>query len=569
MPIIPQIESKETYPIAQMPPGVAGQAGATIERVGRQMEGLGEFGGQVVNAIQKAMDNSLLMQLENSLDADLDRELLNYKKRTDYLNYPEASTKFVTELQKKYSEMTSSNPRVSQAFNLHLQKKSTAFSHAITVKTLDDMVKFDEVQYDNKYRKAIDDMAVAATDEERQQKADIFVAETKELVKSANISPEKGNKAIVGLKKDSQQGMLTLAMNSTNVDVLKATNTDIDKGKFNLLDAKERAGAKIHIQNRIETLQKVNKTEQEEKVINFFYAPLKSMFGNNYNAMIDTVLDPDWQKRNEVPYTTAHKLAAQLRADKATEENKTKKLHEKTSVDAFILLSKGQLSKSWIDYNVKNGFLSPEKGEHFNKELLNPPDVPPNPRTYLELRSTIWDGRFPKFEMENKILSSNIPRQDKIELGKFLYSEENKDIDKAVKEGEAFIEKQIIPTRGMEAEFRTTFKEEAEAYNAIQSFKTKIENARKTGKPLSNEDIADIARSVAKSHMVPLSQRMIEYIDAMKAAGKELKQGIIQKKESEQESKKKEKEKKSYIQPPIRMNIRETDISPIEVEKRK
>lgn len=187
VPVIPQMENQKVYPLSPMSPGVSGQIGETIERSGRQMERLGEYGSQIVGAIQKAKDTSLILQLETSLDADITKGALELRKTTDYQNMEQSGAEFINDLQKKYTELTKDNPRVADAFNRHLQKKSGDYSKAVTLRTLDLMHETDSYNALIKRDNLAQDIANSTSPEDIETKKATFAKEMETLAKTGNL----------------------------------------------------------------------------------------------------------------------------------------------------------------------------------------------------------------------------------------------------------------------------------------------------------------------------------------------------------------------------------------------
>lgn len=278
-----------------------------------------------------------------------------------------------------------------------------------------------------------------------------------------------------------------------------------------------------------------NKTLEENATVDNAYAVLKDKYGPvtvegvtvrqpDFEAMLEKARDPAFQKEQNLTGTRAHKLQILLTGEKATLEYNKNKIYEKTSIDFFARFGQGKLSIKDVNQAVVQGTLDWKTGEHWRNTILNPPDTKTDPATYLSILKTIEQGTKDKSQVQLDILKSgNLSREDKKSLGGRLYKEEDKENDIWMKKGEKYLEDMIIPKRGMEAQFRTTFKEEKDNYDALQTFHTTIDKAKASGKPLTGQDILNKAKEIAPTYMKSLPERMTEYAEEMKKVGSEMK----------------------------------------------
>ncbi len=117
MPVIPQMENQRVYPLSPMSPGVVGQAGETVERSGRQMERLGEYGGQVANAIQREQDRQIeidqkaeeankALKIGMGIKNDTDVLAENWNGRSDYENFINDVDEWEKNTKEKYQSLS-------------------------------------------------------------------------------------------------------------------------------------------------------------------------------------------------------------------------------------------------------------------------------------------------------------------------------------------------------------------------------------------------------------------------------------------------------------------------------
>ena len=506
-----------------MSPGVMGAPGAEIAHIGSQIEHLGEYGVQVANAIQKAQDHTLALQLENSLDADLNRELLNYQTRTDFQNFSKDSATFLSDLQNRYSKMTENNPLVSQAFNLHFQGKTTGFSHAINMKMIDQMTKEAQYQWTLKKDNTAQRMAEAVNPGERDAVKKEFEATTEILVGSRLLTREHAYKGLKELDRQSERAKAIIGVNSDNPTVVNDTLDLLKRNGLPTLTATENANLVVHGEKHLDTITQKAKVEANKLKTTATYTIMKdiatSSEGTDFNFMGQLLANPIFQKEQGLTIEQVRSLEVDINSEEARFNKQKKEWRDKEEDNIQHKLSLGTLKVSDIQ-NTK--YLTADERHMWEERLrkrskLTDEEVDPlqDAENYIRINKMIDLGVDPKTIKDSIATTTHMKVGTRFKLLDRVDTEIEKDIKAGMAAANKILHTLIAPTGG--GLWPTLPEEQANSQKAQMALNDWVKTQQKlatAGKrqPLTERGIYDHAVEMVPHYQLSLA----EYIEARK-----------------------------------------------------
>lgn len=344
-----------------------------------------------------------------------------------------------------------------------------------------------------------------------------YIEGRKDIYKPTEIEALRGK-----FKEDFQRSDLIGYVDSQSPELIEEGIKKIDKNEYPSLSRTELAQRRTNALDRIARLKKEGETKAEELAIDNAIRKVKKEWPGNPDVQNLFLANSDWQEKNGLTTKTAHIAQGRIKAEQDLVEAGVKKIQEDTSKQAYGLLANGTLTKKWIDDKVSEGKLSPEKGEHWNKELLNPPDAKTDPQEYFDIVKAMETKT--KGQVENMILKSKkLSRETKISLGNEVYKVEDKINGGWVKLAEDEIKSMVLIKRSILAPIQSSQSELTDYGKAREAFKAALEKAEKSGKPLQGQEIVIKAREIAKGFQKSTSTRMLEMYREMGRTSEELK----------------------------------------------
>jgi len=273
-----------------------------------------------------------------------------------------------------------------------------------------------------------------------------------------------------------------------------------------------------------------NELEREESKarVNAAYTESRRLWPDNYDAALKMVADPSYQKKMGLTAQEAHSVQTMLNTERAAQENRRQALYDRTAFSLYDRTifnpDKSQEDKiAEIDRAVANRALHWRMGEHFRSAITNPPDVKSDPGVYNSILKDIREGILHKDLINERILASErLSTEDKMELGRRLYTRAGTVADEWMKKAESLIEGQIIPRRGPFATITRTPQEEIDYYTALRAFHAELRRRAEAGQPVDGPELTVVAEEIAAKYAKPLVDRMVETFMALPEIGEKV-----------------------------------------------
>jgi len=331
------------------------------------------------------------------------------------------------------------------------------------------------------------------------------------------------------VEETAEKSNIALRLGSQDAEIINSLITDLDKGKYKTINPLERANYKVAAEKTVTVLEEKAKKESDEVAEDDAYEKLKREWHNNYEGMYRLLADPGWIKENNLNMQRKGNLENRLKAEQSLKEQGTTRIHDETAKDFFVRID--SLKMEEIKQAVGEDRIDLARADAFRNKVLNPPDVKTDPAEYISILKDIDERKERDATTKRILASTKLSTEDKKALGRSVYKEEDRVNDDWLKQARSFLESQIIPKRGILEKIVRTPKEELDYYNAIKALDQRLEEAKKSGKPIEGRDIFDLATQIAPVYQKSLAERMIEMQRGMVKAGEEIKTATEKEKE--------------------------------------
>jgi len=269
----------------------------------------------------------------------------------------------------------------------------------------------------------------------------------------------------------------------------------------------------VFFRERAERLRDSRRREEEREEINTVYAKLRADWGDNYEAALKTLADPKYQKNVGITGNQAHDIGILLKSEWAIQEARNKKVYEDTSLRLYNdVIFNEELSQkqkiTQIDEAVRDKMLNWQLGEHFRTAVANPPSVVTDPAEYNSILRDITMGADKDLLNARILASRKLSNEDKMELGRRLFTKATGTTDEWIKKSESYLRSQVVPKRGMLEKIVSTPREERDYYMAVKALRATLAEARAVGRPIEGSAILDAAIKITPLYQRPLAERL-------------------------------------------------------------
>lgn len=511
-----------------IPSSIPGTASA-----GMEYEALGNFGGELQRLAVKI--SSEQAEVRKKFDEANNLLTLN-SKVNDVLNYTQ-------QLDKQLDEDPNVNPLDRQAVYLdRVNKKKAELLSDIPDELLRKRAELElsknimvaGLQQGAKGRKKEDERVEATTEAQMLEfankgKFDKVKELADFLVNKGLRNQSWANEKVDKYTEIGQKALIHTKFESENIDDLKSLKKEIDgASKLSLL---EKSIFKGEVQNKITRLEEKNKREEKEAAATNIFNDLKTTFGNDYGLALDALSNPEYseilQKKYKGDLDAISKVRASLHNEKAIEDAKIIKTHEKTAADNFVnmddLASDQTRGLSTIRAQVANNQLDWKVGEHFKNAIINPPEQKSDPAEYLSVLNDLAMDK-DKGEISGRILASKkLSLSDKKALGQELYREQSAENKEWTRQAREHLKGMINPQFGLLEKVARTTKESERVVEAIKALDQKVEDAKRSGKPIQGREILATAQELVPAYRIPLAEAIADRARSLEKTGEEIK----------------------------------------------
>lgn len=292
---------------------------------------------------------------------------------------------------------------------------------------------------------------------------------------------------------------------------------NLENGAYPDLDTSDRPLFKKNAETAIKGMQ----ADIEKAQVNHIYQKLQESHGTDYAAIYERLRNQSYMKRNfgDIDATTKASVERLFAEEKSRFDEAKQITSDAVAKDTSLHMV--QMTTGEIDRRVREDGLSWQLGEHFKNELSNPPDQPKNPAAYNRLLREITDGILPADKQAEDVLQASMPRADKQELLRYVYRDEDKLGDEAMKKADSYLRKYII-TRGLLEKVLPP--EEEALYRAQKGLRQRIAEEQKTLKrKLTPTEIGAAAEEIAPLYRKGLAEMVSKWERTTKAEGAKLK----------------------------------------------